>query len=62
MTLNKAIEHGKEKRKQYRDPQSYDPTSRCHGGDYWFEENRLHSTNKRKERLEDEMKDDCREQ
>ena len=40
MSLNKAIEHGKEKRKQYKGAKNVDPTCRNHGSDYWCEENR----------------------
>lgn len=32
MALNKAIEHGKEKRKEYRGSKAFDSTCRNHGG------------------------------
>lgn len=42
MALNKAIEHGKEKRKPYRGSKCIDGTCRNHGGCPWCEENRKH--------------------
>lgn len=42
MSLDKAIEHGKEFRKQYRGSKAIDPTCRNHGGDPWEEGNRLY--------------------
>lgn len=40
MSLNKAIKHGKEKRKQYKGAKAIDATCRNHGSDYWCEKNR----------------------
>ena len=40
MSLNKAIEHGKEWRKQYRGSKAIDPSCRNHGSDKWSESNR----------------------
>ena len=40
MSLDKAIEHGKEKRKPYRGSKAIDATCRNHGGWLWCEENR----------------------
>ena len=40
MSLDKAIEHKKEKRKPYRGAKAVDPTCRNHGSDYWSTENR----------------------
>jgi hypothetical protein len=40
--LNKAIEHGKEKRKPYYRSQRFDKSCRPHGGCPWCESNRLH--------------------
>lgn len=40
MSLNKAIAHGKEKRKQYRGAKLYDKSCRNHGGCPWCEGNR----------------------
>ena len=40
MSLNKAIEHGKERRKPYRGAKAIDPSCRNHGSDKWSENNR----------------------
>lgn len=40
MSLDKAIEHGKEKRKPYRGSKAVDPTCRNHGSCKWCENNR----------------------
>lgn len=42
MSLDKAIAHGKEKRKPYRGAKAVDPTCRNHGSCVWCRENRLH--------------------
>ena len=42
MSLDKAIEHGKEHRKEYRGSKEIDKTCRNHGGCEWCEENRKH--------------------
>ena len=42
MSLDKAIEHGKEKRKPYRGDKLVDPSCRNHGGCPWCENNRKH--------------------
>lgn len=42
MSLDKAIEHGKEKRKPYHGSKAIDPTCRNHGSCQWCEENRRH--------------------
>lgn len=47
MSLKKGIQHGKEKRAQYRGSKAIDPTCRNHGGDHTSRENRLHSFVKR---------------
>lgn len=60
MSLDKAIEHGKEYRKQYTLPKSIDGSCRNHGGKtkkhsagqcQWCLENRMYQTTKEKERL-----------
>ncbi len=55
MSLNKAIEHKKEKRKQYRGEKSIDSMCRNHKGCKWCEDNRTYKNRKRKEmyKLED---------
>lgn len=40
MSLDKAIEHGKEHRKQYYDCRSFDRGCRCHGGCDWCQRRR----------------------
>lgn len=40
MSLDKAIEHHKEHRKEYRGSKSFDPTCRNHGSCDWCRENR----------------------
>ena len=42
MALDKAIEHGKERRKQYYGSKAFDCTCRNHGTCKWCEENRKH--------------------
>ena len=42
MSLDKAIEHGKERRKPYYGSKAIDATCRNHGGCPWCEENRKH--------------------
>lgn len=41
MSLNKAIAHGKEKRKPYKGAKAIDCTCRNHGSCAWCRENRL---------------------
>lgn len=48
MSLNKAIESGKEHRKPYRKAKAIDKTCRNHGGCPYCEGNRKHSTELRK--------------
>ena len=40
MSLDKAIEHGKEKRKEYRGSKAIDKSCRNHGSCPWCERNR----------------------
>ena len=42
MSLDKAIEHGKEHRKKYYGSKAIDASCRNHGGCSWCEENRKH--------------------
>lgn len=53
--LDKAIEHGKEHRKQYRGSKAIDKTCRNHGSDDWEKDNRLYRAN----RLEEKAKQDA---
>ena len=53
MSLDKAIEHGKEHRKPYRGGKAIDHTCRNHGGCPWCEGNRLHKHKRRAPSAED---------
>lgn len=44
MSLDKAIEHGKEHRKKYSGSKAIDKTCRNHGGCDWCKGNRVHSS------------------
>lgn len=46
MALDKAIEHGKEKRQPWRDSRAIDSSCQRHGGCPWCESNRLHQRRK----------------
>lgn len=50
MSLEKAIEHGKEHRKPYRGSKAIDPSCRNHGGCPWCEGNRLYRKKKELEK------------
>ena len=58
MTLNKAIEHGKEKRKQYYNIAKL-VSSHCrnHGGCLWCEGNRLNKDIQNKKNTDKEIKE-----
>lgn len=55
--LNKAIEHGKEKRKPYRGSKSFCPSCRNHGGCPWCEENRIYKFRKKEQKMLDRLKE-----
>ena len=57
MSLVKAIQSGKEKRKRYRKTKAVDSTCRNHGGCTWCEENRTHQKLKIKEIIKNEMRE-----
>ena len=59
MSLDKAIEHGKEHRKPYRGAKAVDKTCRNHGDDPWMEQERKYKI-KKKEPLEDDENDEQR--
>lgn len=61
MSLNKAIAHGKEKRKPYTGSKAFSHRCRNHGGCDFCEWNRLYQTNKELERME-EQKDDYQQE
>lgn len=56
MSLDKAIQHGKEKRKPYTGSKAIDRTCRSHGGCDWCRENRMHKYNKKIERMDEHEK------
>lgn len=53
MSLDKAIEHGKEKRKRYYGAKAIDCSCRNHGNCPYCRENRLFKNKKRLEKLLD---------
>lgn len=57
MGLEKAIEHGKEKRKPYKGAKAVDYSCRNHGTCEWCRGNRTHNTNKKREKAIAEMKE-----
>lgn len=58
MSLDKAIQHGKEKRKEYyRLAPSIDMSCRCHGGCIWCLGNRLYKYEKENQKTLDKLKD-----
>lgn len=56
MSLDKSIEHRKEKRKPYRGSKRFDRTCRNHGGCDWCKGNRLYSAKKRRDAMDEQMK------
>ena len=57
MSLDKAIEHHKEKRKQYRGSKACDKACRNHGSDDWAKDNRLYRSNKLLEKSEQDLEE-----
>lgn len=57
MTLDKAIEHGKEKRKPYKGAKAVDRSCRNHGDCNWCKSNRLHKNIKRLKSMDDKIED-----
>lgn len=57
MSLDKAIEHNKEHRKQYHGSKVFDRTCRNHGGCPYCENDRLIHTNRLIEKSNQELKD-----
>lgn len=55
MSLDKAIKHNKEHRKQYYGDKACDKTCRNHGSDDWSLRNRMYQTNKLKEKEKQEL-------
>ena len=57
MTLDKAIQHGKEKRKKYRKAKAVDHTCRNHGSCPYCEGNRLYKNKKREQIAGEKIKE-----
>lgn len=57
MPLDKAIEYGKEHRKQYYGCRAIDPSCRNHGSCEWCKEGRLYKNNKRIEKMNEKLKE-----
>ena len=57
MSLDKAIIHGKEHRKQYEGAKSVDKTCRNHGNCKWCHGNRTHKNDKRELAAEQELRE-----
>ena len=57
MGLEKAIFHGKEKRKEYQGSKRFDRSCRNHGGCAWCEGNRLFKFKKYEEKSIQELKE-----
>jgi len=57
MSLNKAIEHGKEHRKQYEGTKAFDKACRNHGDCEWCRRNRQYKNKKELEKMLDKEKD-----
>ena len=55
MSLDKAIKHGKEKRKPYYRSQRFDKTCRCNGGCPYCFDNRFHYKKIADEKLQQEL-------
>lgn len=53
MSMDKAIQHGKEKRKPYTGSKAIDKSCRNHGGCQWCEENRKHKYRKAEEKAKE---------
>ena len=62
MSLDKAIEHGKERRKPYRGSKAFDRSCRNHGTCGWCQSNRTIKDRRREPIIEKEDENDgCKE-
>lgn len=57
MGLDKSIQYGKEHRKPYSGGKAVDSTCRNHGSCSWCKENRTHKNDKRKLKVEQELRE-----
>lgn len=62
MSLDKAIEHGKEKRKPYTGGKAVDSECRNHGNCDWCKGNRLHSYKVQEEAADAKLEEYGREE
>ena len=62
MSLNKAIEHGKEKRKPYYRSKRFDRSCRNHGGCPYCLDNRFHSTKVKEEACKQQVEESIYEE
>ena len=60
MSLDKAIQYGKEKRKPYRGSKAIDCTCRNHGSCQWCIENRKHKFRDKKPMIKEDENNDER--
>lgn len=58
MSLDKAIEHGKEHRKQYKGAKAIDCTCRNHGSCEYCKQGRLYQIRKEKQKVLSKLKED----
>jgi hypothetical protein len=57
MSLDKAILHGKEKRRPYRGAKAFDASCRNHGSCPWCRDNRLFNNRRRKFAAEEKVRE-----
>lgn len=57
MSLDKAIQHKKEHRKQYKGAKAIDKTCRNHGSCDWCKENRLYKSNKQADEMNEKIRE-----
>ena len=57
MTLNKAIEYGKEHRKKYTGSKAIDKSCRNNGGCEWCKGNRMYQSKKELDRCKNEVRE-----
>lgn len=57
MSLDKAIQHGKERRKPYIGVKAIDRTCRNHGSCGWCRDNRTYKNKRKMEKAEQDMKE-----
>lgn len=57
MSLDKAIKHNKEHRKEYRGAKAVDVTCRNHGSDEWSVRDRTNKYVRRKQGWQDKLKE-----